>query len=66
MLRLFGHVEMMDEGRWPTNVKAAKKEGQQGKGRLRFCSLDMVKKGFSSQGGRLSGSNATRDKKDCV
>ena len=31
VLRWFGHVEKMDEERWPRKVKAAKVEGQQGR-----------------------------------
>ena len=30
VLRWFGHVERMDEGRWPRKVKADKVEGRQG------------------------------------
>ena len=33
VLRWFEHVERMDEGRWPRKVKAAKVEGQKGRGR---------------------------------
>ena len=43
-LRWFGHVEMMDEGRWPRKVKAANVEIRQGRGRPRFGWLDGVKK----------------------
>ena len=34
VLRWFGHVERMDEGRWPRKVKAATVEDHQGKGNL--------------------------------
>ena len=44
VLRWFGHVERMDEGRWPRKVKAAKVEGRQGRGTPRFNLLDGVKK----------------------
>ena len=30
VLRWFGHVERMDEGRWPRKVEAAKVEHQRG------------------------------------
>ena len=36
VLRWFGHVERMDEGRWLRKVKAAKVEGRLGRGRPRF------------------------------
>ena len=40
VLRWFGHVERMGEGRWPRKVKAAKVEGRLGRGRPRFGWLD--------------------------
>ena len=43
----FGHVERLDEGRWPRKVKAAKVEGQQGRGRPRFGWLDGVKRALA-------------------
>ena len=43
VLRWFGHVERMDEGRWPRKVKAAKVEDRLGRGRPRFGWLDGVK-----------------------
>ena len=36
VLRWFGHVEMMDEGRWPRKVKTAKVDGRLRRGRPRF------------------------------
>ena len=36
VLQWFGHVESMDEGRWPRKVKAAIVEGRLGRGRPRF------------------------------
>ena len=47
VLRWFGHVERMDEGRWPRKVKAAKVEGRQGRGRSRFGWLDGVKRALA-------------------
>ena len=66
MLRWFGHVERVDEGRWPRKVKAAKLEGRLGIGKPRFGWLDGVKNGISYQGGKLAGGNATRKRKECV
>ena len=36
VLRWFGHVERMDEGRWTRKIKAAKVEGRKERGRPRF------------------------------
>ena len=33
VLRWLGHVERMNEGRWPKKVKSATLEGHQGRGR---------------------------------
>ena len=44
VLRWFGYVERMDEGRWPRKIKAAKVEGRLGRGRSRFGWLDGVKR----------------------
>ena len=37
----------MNEGRWPRKVKAAKVEGQQGRGRPRFGWIDGVKRALA-------------------
>ena len=47
MLRWFGHVERMDEERWPRKVKAVKVEGRQERGRPRFGWLDGVKRALA-------------------
>ena len=47
LLRWFGHVERLDEGRWPRKVKAAKVEGQLVRGRPRFGWLDGVKRALA-------------------
>ena len=44
VLRWFGHVEKMDEGRWPRKVKAVKVEGLLGRGRPRYGWLDGMKR----------------------
>ena len=47
VLQRFGHVERMDEGRWPRKVKAAKMEGRLGRGRPMFGWLDGVKRALA-------------------
>ena len=47
VLGWFGHVERMYEGRWSREVKAAKVEGQLGRGRHRFGWLDGVKRALA-------------------
>ena len=44
VLRWFGNVERMDDGRWPRKVKAAKVEGRLGRGRISFGWLGGVKR----------------------
>ena len=63
VLRWFGHLERMDEGRWSRKVKEAKVEGRLERGRPMFGWLDVGEKGVSYQGGRLAGGNATRERK---
>ena len=43
VLRWLGHVEKINERRWPRKVKAAKVESQQGRGRLKFVWLEAVR-----------------------
>ena len=49
VLRWFGHVEMMDERRWPRNFKAAKVEGQQRRGEPLFGWLDGVQRALANR-----------------
>ena len=46
VLRLFGHVERMDEGRWPRNIKPGIVECPQRKGRPRFCDYVSIIEGY--------------------
>ena len=67
MLRLFEHVERMDEGRWLRKFKAATGVGQQRRGKPRLVWLSgWDEKCFSCQEGRVAGGNATRERKECV
>ena len=62
VLRWFGHVERMDEGRWPRKVKAANVEGRHERGRPRFSWLDGMKRVLAVR--EVSLQEATQFKKE--
>ena len=66
VLRWFDLMERIDEGPRQRKVKAAIVEGQQRRGISRFGWLDGDKNGFSCQGSKLAGGNATHKRKECA
>ena len=47
LLRWFGYIERIDEGRWPRNVKAAAAQSHQKKERPRFEWLNRVERAYA-------------------
>ena len=65
VLRWFGHVERMDEGRLARRVRMAEVSGGRGRGRQRFGWMEGVKVALSNRGMTVeSARRCARDRKE--